>query len=96
MSNKIYKYKLDPHHDEQVIQMPNRARILKVDEQDRELFLWAMIDDDNEDKDYHIRILGTGMEIPMEPDDPLYKHLNTVVMSYGLVWHVFELIKIKK
>lgn len=82
----IYKYVL-PVEDTAVIQMPEGARPLAVDEQRGSLVLWAEVEDGRPLVDYTFLVRGTGN--PRLGNEGVY--LGTVVMSYGLVWHVYAL-----
>ena len=80
----IYKYplKLD---DEQTIKLPAYSKPLTVQVQHGIVTLWALVDDRNEAKEYHVRIHGTGN--PATSADPK-DYLGTVQLD-GFVWHVF-------
>lgn len=85
----IHKYPV-PVEDTVVIKMPKFAQPLAVAEQRGTLCLWAEVDVDSTDKmvemvDHTFHVRGTGH--PMQGNEG--KYLGTVVMSYGLVWHVF-------
>jgi hypothetical protein len=88
---KIFKYELITFIDKQTIKMPWQAKILSAKEQDGNLCLWALVDPDiGFEMDYTFHVIGTG-----NPIDPLISinnlhFIDTVVMSYGLVWHVFR------
>ena len=82
----IYNYKLDVI-DKQVIQLPQNAQILSVQEQHGELCLWALVEEQAETEDWTIQIIGTG--------NPAYHvdagdFIGTVQARGGyLVWHIF-------
>ena len=92
----IYKFplKFGYVNDRQKILMPKNPRILKVDEQDEVLTLWALVDTDNDDEYIKVEIIPTGTELPELGGNEIRHHLDTVVMSCGLVWHVFQLLKV--
>ena len=82
---RIWKFPLQIT-DRQVVEMPVLARPLSVAEQDGQLMMWAHVNEkSNEKRNYEIRIIGTGNGMP----DSVGNFIGTVVMSYGLVWHVF-------
>lgn len=90
----IYKYQLQIK-DVQLLELPTNYRILSVKEQNGDLYLWAIVDTDAEGKtSIQIEIFGTGNPIDAPDrflfDEDDYVYLNTVVMSNGLVWHVFK------
>lgn len=96
----IYKYPLKIA-DSQLVDLPADAYVLKVDEQSGELFVWALVDTEAQTEKREFRIVGTGNPVPddlnlryakdagITAKDYMFFHLNSVVMSTGLVWHVF-------
>ena len=73
----------------QHVELPQSAKILKAAEQDGLLYIWVLLDPNDKDLfSREIRVYGTGNNIPAP--DPLLSHIDTVLMSDGLVWHVFE------
>lgn len=85
MARKIFKYKLS-ETGRNVIKMPERSMILKIDKQFNDLCLWADVETRNDMIDRIIYIYPTGIEIDSGPST----YLNTVVMGNGLVWHVYD------
>lgn len=74
----------------QTLTLPKEARILHVGEQAQRLTLWVQVDDLLPHEDRVFIIVGTGHEVPGQtPAYPL-RHLGTVQMADGFVWHVFE------
>jgi len=89
---QIFKYPL-AIVGEQVLLLPKGAEILHIGVQNGELYLWAMVDEQEESEIRRFSIIGTGHSIPERVSKNLY-HIGTVFMSGGsLVWHVFEEIK---
>ena len=94
---KIYKYELNIT-DKQRIQVPGKhLRPLSVAEQYGKLMLWAIVSDEPPDfranhTELEITIIGTGNPAPdlrqVDTFDGM-RFIGTVVMSDGLVWHVF-------
>jgi len=85
---RIFKYKLNII-DSQYIPMPQGSQILSVKEQNGTLNIWAIVDINNDNiKNRWFYIFGTGNEFDISLDDA--KFIGTVVMSNGLVWHVFD------
>jgi hypothetical protein len=86
-SEKIWKYELEIT-DRQMIPIPNgRAKPLAVAEQNGKLVMWVKVDEEYvDDKEYAfcVDIVGTGNTL-----DTIGNYIGTVVMSYGLVWHIF-------
>ncbi len=87
--NVIYKYELKIE-DAGVITTPLDSTLLKIAEQDGKLFAWLMVDTTEDNTEMHFRIYGTGHEI----DDCCcgftdYNYFDSILMSNGLVWHVF-------
>ena len=89
---KIYKYVLEIT-DRQVIEIGKQyATPLSVGEQNGKLVMWAVVEDDfakrgligNDNYEIVVDIIGTGRNCETNK-----RFLGTVVMSYGLVWHVF-------
>lgn len=96
MGKVIHKYplKLNRFNDLQNIQMPENSRILKVDDQDGILTLWALVDTDNPDTRVMFEVVATGQQLSDLGRLKVRHHLNTVVMSDGIVWHVFQILKV--
>jgi hypothetical protein len=83
---KIFKYTLEIT-DQQPLNLPTGSTLLSAREQNGMLCVWALVDDTQEAKTlYNICIIGTGNPMLL-PDNAVF--LDTVIMSYGLVWHVF-------
>ena len=84
----IYKFPLMSGLGHQDVFTHRDCQVLKVDEQDGQLCLWAIVDNDEPlCNDLKIKIVGTGHQF----DDPhAHIHLNSVIMSDGFVWHVFK------
>jgi hypothetical protein len=84
--NTIHKYELEIT-ESQMISPPSTRRLLKVAEQNGKLNIWFAVDDAMEDEHTLIHIVGTGHEIP---DHCVNSHIDSVLMSNGLVWHIFQ------
>lgn len=102
----VWKYTIDPskidENCEVDLELPIGAKILHVGAQrdnarsKEEIRLWAKIDlyQNGPLVKRRIVVLGTGMEYTHEnrnPLSPLMIYLDTVKMSDGLVFHIFEL-----
>lgn len=87
---KIFKYKLIGNSiaDSQYIQdieMPICPKIIKVDLQDEEIYMWAEVVPEAPKKAYRIYCIGTGHgEVPEDGD-----YIGTVDQS-GFVWHFYS------
>jgi hypothetical protein len=84
MNDSIWKYNL-AILDEQVVKLPIHSVPLSVGEQNEALYVWIRVDSDFKETDFTFSIRGTGHRLTGNEGD----FLGTVVMSYGLVWHVF-------
>lgn len=85
----ILKFVLD-EQDDQTVVLPKGYKILNVGEQQGTLTMWVMVNTDSPTTECHIRIYGTCHSIRQVMGyENIY--LGTVMMSSGLVWHLFEL-----
>ena len=86
---RILKYELKIT-DRQSILLKQFARPLAVAEQNGKLMLWAAVGTDVDATGYKyeiaVEIVGTGHSVTLNKLKP---HIGSVVMSNGLVWHVF-------
>lgn len=91
----IWKYKLEIT-DSQTIRAPQTNgyySFLDVQFQRGNLCLWVMVQPGAEEEEIEVRIIGTGHPISAEEEKDLC-YIGTVVDErYGLVWHVFEVMK---
>lgn len=83
----IYKYPVHP-----AIDLPMDAEIIDFSEQNGILYLWALVDTNTIIEKRNFLYLGTGYEIPLEPETE-FKYIKTTHAKNGLVWHLFEIIK---
>jgi hypothetical protein len=73
--------------DEQILVFKENDKILHVGEQRGNLCLWYTTDtNETNEQIYHISIRGTGHMLAQAHSS---SHIGTVLMSDGLVWHVF-------
>jgi hypothetical protein len=84
----IYKYPL-ALTGEQVLELPQAARILDIQMQGFELCAWAEIDKSMPSKERKIVLIGTGNPINYKPPQHLM-YISTVQID-GMVWHFYEL-----
>jgi hypothetical protein len=82
---RIYKYKFQNR-----IVLPIGAQVLTVQLQDREPYLWALVDPFNQDETRNFEIFGTGWDLKGDSNNG--KYIATFQQD-SLVWHVFELIQ---
>ena len=85
---RIFKYSMEIM-DRQEVELPAGAKILSVQAQNGLPQIWAMVDDSQAKTDMvHIRIIGTGYEIP---DADSLEYIGTVQLINGeCVFHVFK------
>ena len=82
----IWKYNLNIE-DHQVIEMPQRARLLSVDVQRGVPRLWAEVDQKAPLEKRRIWVMGTGNPLPK---DLTFDFIGTLLLHDGeLVLHVF-------
>ncbi len=86
MNKTIHKYRLEQGNGEQVIPMPPGAECLAVGQQECALCLWVRLVPGAGREWRSIRVAGTGCEAPDRG-----RHVGTVVMTNGYVWHVFDM-----
>ena len=85
----IYKYPLSSHR-ETTVRLPSGAKVLKIDVQNGDLFLWALVDTDAFLETRTIEVYGTGHPIP----DGNRVFINTFFVHGGeYVFHAFERLK---
>ena len=82
----IHKFELSLHDDIQKFNLPTGSQILKFGEQNGQVVMWVDLQTDNDTYLVKFQIIGTGHDIG---DYPAH-WLDTVQMSNGLVWHIYE------
>lgn len=86
---RIYKYALNASPSgETIINTRAIVEVLKVDLQDGQPYLWALIDADTPKKLITVICLPTN-GIVDKARSIIGEHLGTIVMPSGLVWHFF-------
>lgn len=88
IKNKIFKYELEIT-DEQYVNMPIGAHIISAKEQNGKLCVCAIIDSRYSEKPKLIMMVGTGHDINFAIGEYSLNFVDTVLMSNGLVFHVF-------
>ena len=83
---KIYKYELSIESN-QTLTMPRGSKILSIQLQQERLYLWAIVNNQNDAKERRFTIVGTGHEFNLSG----LRYISTVQQRGGaLVWHIFE------
>jgi hypothetical protein len=84
---KIFRYILEIT-DDQEISIPSGAayNIIHVAEKHGNLCVWVMVNPNAKEKPVRFLVRGTGHGFTGEEG----KHVGSVVMKNGLVWHVFR------
>lgn len=83
---QIFKYRL-PRDGEVVHIKANVWKWLEIHEQDGWPHIWAIVDDEGQEREYEIVAWGTGWEWPEEMNYTSY--LGTAMDFAGYVWHYF-------
>ena len=83
---KIFKYRL-PRDGEVVRINANVWKWLDIHEQNGWPYIWAIVDDEGQEREYEIVAWGTGWEWPEEMNWTSY--LGTCIDFAGYVWHYF-------
>ena len=85
----IYKYQLAVQ-EVQELELPANSKILSVQFQGEQLYLWAMVNKESGAviHKHTIEIYGTGQDITY--DLGVRRNHIATVQSQGFVWHIFE------
>lgn len=83
----IHKFKLATTGEIQEFHLPLGSAILKFGEQNGQVVMWVDVRTENNTYVKHLQIIGTGHDIGEYPS----LWLDTVQMSNGLVWHIYEI-----
>lgn len=90
----VFKYELNnivEIEDPVTIELPEDAKILKVDMLFENICLWALVNTENKRVKRFLRIFDTDQ--PIDPSDNM-KYINTFQILGGhLVYHVFEILQ---
>ena len=84
---RIFKYKLEMV-TKQTISMPVDAVVLCAQMQCSELYIWAIVDENESCIDWEFLIFGTGDEFNFNN----MRYIGTVQQGI-YVWHIFNLLK---
>ena len=82
---KIYKYMITSELY-QTVKMPKQAKILTVQMQREDPYIWAIVDPDLPKEDRHFKVHGTGHRFNMEQNE---EYIGTW-QDGPFVWHLFE------
>lgn len=87
----VHKYRIALYEvsDTRNVSMPRGAELLHVGEQDGQVDVWARVDTEAEYVSRAFVLVGTGFELNAHAG----RHVGTVQMRDGLVWHVFEVTR---
>jgi hypothetical protein len=86
MPRTIWKFPLNTINTD--VEMPKGARVLSVQAQDNEIFLWAEVTPTEKDVTRYFDVFPTGAPLPERPGQI---YLGTVLLHGGkLVFHVYE------
>lgn len=83
MSKTVYKYPFDVS-DDVVVKMPDDAEILKVDHQDGQPTIWALVDTESPAVMRRFIVRGTGHPVPDGVE-----HVGSFFHG-PFIWHLFE------
>lgn len=84
----IFKYQL-PIEEVTVVRMPEQAEVIRVEGLDGMLWLWAIVDTDNEVVDHKFRLFKTGGEIPADAQ-LTYVGCGAIFIQQELMLYVFK------
>lgn len=84
--NTVYKYPI-PIEDEFDLELPEGAKILKVELQGQHPNIWALVNSENTNQKRSFRFAGTGHSLP----DKNLNYIGSIHPHNGaLVFHLFE------
>lgn len=83
----IWKYRVAT---KTVLQIPKGGRVLSVDEQNGDIYIWVLANPNAEKEDRTFLVYGTGHDIP---DNPMWFVGTVQLMGGKLVFHIFEEFK---
>lgn len=94
MSHKIYKYQLAVL-EKQVVQLPKDAKIIRIDDVEGKIYLWAMCDTEAELENRYLCCYKTGMTIDRDINDLSYLGFACLYIIQELCLYFFEQISLK-
>lgn len=90
MKKQIWKFEIKPNQD--IIEMPQGAEILTIQNQNGNACIWALVNPENDTEKRHFEVFGTGHNIYYDMGVER-KYINTFQLEGGqLVFHLFERI----
>lgn len=87
--NRILKYTL-PMKEESTIEMPYGAQIIKGENQEGFVQIWAIADDAAPMVKRHFRLYKTGQEIKVRPSDLFFIGRAYISVGMDLGMYIFE------
>lgn len=90
--NAIHKFIL-PMKEESAIEMPYNAKIIKGENQEGFVAIWAIVDTEAPVTNRIFRLYKTGQEIKELPENLLFIGRADVHVGMDLGMHIFELVK---
>ena len=85
MNRTVWKHLIKPGKN--ILELPFGSEVIHVGEVSGQIYAWSLVDPHDPLNMYHtLHVHGTGWEDIREDEH----HIATVVMSGGLVWHIFE------
>lgn len=84
----IHKYRIAGSGD--YFEVPQGSRLLSIQEQNRQLTAWVEkpLNQPYDPQRFSFQVIGTGRDVGTA-DMEGYTYFTTVVMTNGLVWHVY-------
>lgn len=85
----IYKYRL-PFMEVSKVIMPKDAQIIRIDGLDGALWIWAIVNTDNELEERTFHLFKTGGEMPNNISGYIYHGCGAIFIQMELMMYVFE------
>lgn len=85
----IYKYQL-PFMEKVIVSMPEGANIIRIDGLEGSLWIWAIVDTDNDPVDREFELFKTGAEMPDNISEYQYHGCGAIFVQMELCMYVFE------
>ncbi len=82
----IHKYKILASGRSVFLDLPKNFEIISAKIKGKDIFVWAVIDEKEPIIKQEFMVIGTGW--PFE-DRMKFKFIDTVILEYGLVFHIF-------
>jgi hypothetical protein len=86
----IYKYRL-PFMEVATVEMPKDARVIRIDGLDGALWIWAIVDTEEEKETRTFYLFKTGAEMPGDIETSFtYLGCGAIFVQMELMMYVFE------